>query len=183
MAVPMTTTVVILPLMRATSWGRTIRGEDRVTPGVRAMSAASVCGNTPTDWMRPADDVGQHPVIRAHPSHGLVDLRPESTDQSGQQEGHGHDHPGTDDGDQELTVPIRQIRQGHRHHRWRLLHASRQLRLESSARAVGSFVIEEPGLSFEPTPVAGQLTVRPDDPVAGDDDGHRVAPVGQPDRP
>ena len=55
MAVPMTTTVWIFPLMWATSWGSTIKGEARVTPGVREMRAASACGNTPTDWMRPAD--------------------------------------------------------------------------------------------------------------------------------
>ena len=60
-------------------------------------------------------------------------------------------------------------------------YAGRQLCWERSAGAVGGFVVEEPGLAFDPASVAGQLTVRPDDPVAGDDDGHRVAPIGQPD--
>ena len=66
---------------------------------------------------------------------------------------------------------------------WDYYTRHRVLRSGSCAGAVGGLVIEEPGLAFEPASVTGQLTVGSDDPVAGDDDGHRVAPVGQPDRP
>src|SRR5215213_9120200 len=49
--------------------------------------------------------------------------------------------------------------------------------------AAGALVVEQPDLAVDPAPVAGHRAVGPDDAVAGDDDAHGVAAVGQADRP
>ena len=51
------------------------------------------------------------------------------------------------------------------------------------ARAHRALVGEEPVLALDAPAVAGEAAVGPDDPVAGDDDGNRVAPVGPADPP
>jgi Domain of unknown function (DUF1992). len=56
-------------------------------------------------------------------------------------------------------------------------------RTGGTAPLAPALVVEEPGLSLGAPAVAGEAAVGADDPVAGDDDGDRVAPVGCSDRP
>ena len=49
-------------------------------------------------------------------------------------------------------------------------------------RPAHRLVAQEPGLALEAAAVAGEIASGPDDPVAGHDDRHGVAAVGEPDR-
>ncbi len=47
----------------------------------------------------------------------------------------------------------------------------------------GLLQVEQDALGLEPSGIAGEGAVRPDDPMTGDDDGNRVACVREPDGP